>query len=411
MRIGDFAAQSGVTADTLRHYMDLGLLVVEKRGGQYDFDDRAAGDLERVLSLKNMGFSLAEIKQILFFERLGKMTDYQKDVYYQGLFSARKNLIERDLEQKQRELEALTEAEEALKRSCMELSKTPRQVVGVPLEALEILMCLRCGEGISLREGEVQGGKIMSGCLACSGACGFEIRVAGGILYSGSSIEATEDHLQLDQAFLETYLKSTDPSFLDRVYEGLHWIEKRTDFKGYHRALELGSGHGFYLRTIYDQLTESLLYVAVDYDPSRHHFLKTMLEAAARPGKILLLCAPFEALPLKPDSFDCLLDFTGTSNYSFDHSDFLLSRIHPLVKAQAKLYGSFIVFDRFGVKTRIPEPMRANFTEAALRNRIEHLGFRLTQTYTTQSVNQGGVYEDYFNDDEVVRTFICIGER
>lgn len=40
MRIGKLAEKNKLSIDAIRHYIDLALLVPEKRGGHYFFDDR-----------------------------------------------------------------------------------------------------------------------------------------------------------------------------------------------------------------------------------------------------------------------------------------------------------------------------------------------------------------------------------
>lgn len=430
MRIGEFSTRTGVTVDTLRHYMDLGLLVVQKRGGQYDFEERVQKDLERILQLKEMGFSLAEVKMIFQFERLGAMTDYQKDVYYRGLFSQRISAVRLDIEARQKALSALEEAERTLLTSSEAKGEALLHTVGLPLEALPLLACSRCGGNFSLSEGDVRDGKVIRGTLTCSAGCGETggLIVEEGIVYvpeiwaqQSSEFEARRKAIEAQghvskvgnsaADFLQTYLTSTDPAYLDRIYEGLSWVRARTDFSGRRAALELGSGHGFYLRTVYDKLPEPMIYIAVDHDPARHLFLKSILEGAAESRKIVLLCADFRALPLRADSFDVLMDFTGSSNYSFDNDGFLPAFVNPLIREDAKLFGSYIVFERFGMKTRIPAERRRWFTEAGVLEGLEALGYKLYETYRTQTVSQGGVFEDYFEADERVRTVVVVGER
>lgn len=67
-RIGEFSRIAGVTIDTLRHYDALGLLKPEKvdpfTGYRY-YSARQLQALNRILALKEVGFSLEEIARIL----------------------------------------------------------------------------------------------------------------------------------------------------------------------------------------------------------------------------------------------------------------------------------------------------------------------------------------------------------
>src|SRR5882672_10865761 len=68
LRIGDFARLGGVTVRALRHYEDEGLLApahVDEVTGyrSYQFEQLAA--LDRILALRDLGFSLADVGALL----------------------------------------------------------------------------------------------------------------------------------------------------------------------------------------------------------------------------------------------------------------------------------------------------------------------------------------------------------
>jgi len=97
VRIGKFGETNKLSIDTIRHYMDLGLILPEKKGGHYFFDERCQSDLELVLNFKGMGFSLNEIKNLFFYKNFGEFTDYEKDAYYQSLFMEKHKEIEQEI--------------------------------------------------------------------------------------------------------------------------------------------------------------------------------------------------------------------------------------------------------------------------------------------------------------------------
>ena len=66
MTIGELAERTGVPASALRYYDELGLVRPERReGGQRRYDTTAIRQVGAVLLLRDLGFTLAEVAQLL----------------------------------------------------------------------------------------------------------------------------------------------------------------------------------------------------------------------------------------------------------------------------------------------------------------------------------------------------------
>ena len=65
MRIGQVSEKYGISVDNLYYYIQYGLLVPPRPKSQYVFDEKTLKDLELVLELKGLDFSLNEIHKIL----------------------------------------------------------------------------------------------------------------------------------------------------------------------------------------------------------------------------------------------------------------------------------------------------------------------------------------------------------
>jgi len=68
IRIGDFARLSGVSVETLRHYDEVGLLIparVDDFTGYRYYAPEQLARLNRILALKDLGFSLRQVEEVL----------------------------------------------------------------------------------------------------------------------------------------------------------------------------------------------------------------------------------------------------------------------------------------------------------------------------------------------------------
>ncbi|MDP8931054.1 MAG: heavy metal-responsive transcriptional regulator [Actinomycetota bacterium] len=74
MRIGEFAAQAGISAKAIRYYEQIGVLAPPARtpSGYRDYDRSALGRLAFVRAAQAVGLTLGEIRQIIAFRDRGQ---------------------------------------------------------------------------------------------------------------------------------------------------------------------------------------------------------------------------------------------------------------------------------------------------------------------------------------------------
>ena len=77
MRIGEVSRRYHISVDNLYYYINYGLLVPPKPRSQYVFDETVLQDLEWILELKELDFTLREI-QILPAGNQPKTGNYPK---------------------------------------------------------------------------------------------------------------------------------------------------------------------------------------------------------------------------------------------------------------------------------------------------------------------------------------------
>ena len=80
-KIGQLAEAAGLTIRTIRYYDEMGLLKSSERtsGGQRIYSDADLVYIKRIMELKNLSFSLEEIKRIIL------LSDEDKSVFCERL--------------------------------------------------------------------------------------------------------------------------------------------------------------------------------------------------------------------------------------------------------------------------------------------------------------------------------------
>lgn len=90
MKIGSFAKKFGVSIDTVRYYIDLGLLIPDKEKTQYQMNQMCLEDMAFIHQLKQVRFSLKEIHKILSLKRLTNSNDNEDASYFTNLLLEKK---------------------------------------------------------------------------------------------------------------------------------------------------------------------------------------------------------------------------------------------------------------------------------------------------------------------------------
>ncbi|MGN4627714.1 MerR family transcriptional regulator [Bacillus cereus group sp. MYBK29-1] len=405
MKIGKFGEVNNISIDTIRHYMDLSLIIPEKKGGHYFFDEYCQTDLELIIHYKDLGFSLNEIKELFFYKNLAKSMNYEKDTFYQSLFKLKYDKM-------QQEIELLENKRDKLKEVLQDLlltNETSNSIMGIDLSVLHLLTCSKCSKKLILQDGIITNNQIIEGKLICN--CGEEYMITSRIITAGELFKANE-RTSLEDT-ISNYIHETDNAYLENMLKEGEWAKKKLIHLDLNNKLilDIGSGLGFFLRSIYEELPEDCLYIAVDRDFNKLLFLKDVLARKNPRRNILFICADFLNIPIQNRSVDIVIDHSGTSNYSFEHADFLLHELNPLFKSNCYLLSLFILFKNFSLNSQITNNFRANFTLSKIKKELQNLQFQSIDESTSNYLKRGGKYEDFFVQGEEIYTYSFFGKR
>ncbi len=409
MKISEFAARFGVKNDTVRYYMDLNLIIPVKKGGHYHFDEKCVEDMQEVLKLKKMEFSLQEIKDIFNFKRIGKLTSYQQLNYYQGLYRQKIREIEEKIDE-------LIKAKEELEEKIAELLSDQNQMttIGIDLSVLKLFSCPECNHELLLSAEKVEANQVIEGSLHCD--CGKSLHIKNGILYAGDPDSYAEQGDNRYQNHIEDYIKTTNPDFIDESYQSLDWMQRQLGFETLSGKviMEPGSGYGFFLRQIYENLPADSVYICIDNNPQLNKYLKQMLEMTSKRAKIIFITGDLPELPLKDHVIDLLFDFTGTSCFAFENRGFLTELLKNYLKEQATLLATFIIYQKFGPNNIVPEPFRKNFTYKNIKEELININFKIENEFKSESQTiqkSMGKYESFAQPGDQIYSYQILAKR
>ncbi|ADK05271.1 TPA: methyltransferase domain-containing protein [Bacillus anthracis] len=405
MKIGKFGEVNNLSIDTIRHYMDLSLIIPEKKGAHYFFDEYCQTDLELIIHYKDLGFSLNEIKELFFYKNLAKSMNYEKDTFYQSLFKLKYDKMEQEIELLEKKRDKL----KGVLHDLLLTNETSNTIIGIDLSVLHLLTCSKCSKKLILQDGIINNNQIIEGKLICN--CGEEYIITSGIISAGKLFKANERTLLEDT--ISNYIHETDNAYLENMLKEGEWAKKKLIHLDLNNKLilDIGSGLGFFLRSIYEGLPEDCLYIAVDRDFNKLLFLKDVLARKNPRRNILFICADFLNIPIQNRSVDIVIDHSGTSNYSFEHADFLLHELNPLFKSNCYLLSLFILFKNFSLNSQITNNFRANFTLSKIKKELQNLQFQSIDESTSNYLKRGGKYEDFFVQGEEIYTYSFFGKR
>ena len=216
IRIGEFSKKHKVTQHTVRHYLDMGLLTTKKTGGQYVFSDKDNKDMEEILKLKQLGFNLNEILNLLTYLRL---TGIETEEYKIMIFSMLKN--------KKEEIEEISKKYEKMRSDIVEtikgFEKKSREIniLGFPVTYLGIIKCPDCKSKLNIKDGIIDNSMLIEGKVICK--CEYHAIIRNGIFIEEKTVRKRVLNGN-PWPTKDDYLKVVSSNFINFMYSGMNKV-------------------------------------------------------------------------------------------------------------------------------------------------------------------------------------------
>lgn len=345
MKRNEFAKKHKLTYDTIRHYIDMELLIPKLHGSHYYFGDKDNKDIETIQQLKQLDFTLSEIQRFLTIQRI---IDNNSKEFIQLLLP----LYEEKLEEIDIILEKYNTIESTLKNTISNLKaesikvKESENKFGFPMSFLALMACPRCDNSFNFSNGKIEHNSITDATLLCD--CGYHALIQDGIyidtqhpkqkklLQSGAEIPSTDEYLQV-----------VSPKYVNFQHSAMSYAVEL--IKKYNNkpqsVLELNFCIGAFLTKYNNDLHCDTTYILVDYDLERIKDLRRKLALKTNHEKFVFICSDIDLLPIKKASLDVIVDDWMPKCYVPSNKQSITEDILPFLKDNGFLVGFYHYID------------------------------------------------------------------
>lgn len=341
MKIGEFARRFSTNINTIRYYVNNGLLVPETRNKQYRFNEQTIEDMKLIIRLKQFRFSIGQIHEILSLTRVSNLTAHDDILDYAAILEEKKVFLNTELNTLQLSIKELENYIENIRKLCDTHTARVRKT-GVPLEALQFLCCPHCESTLNFSDTSIENGQIINANVAC--ACGYKASIVNGIFITEGRQISEYDFPDLDRKFYKD-LPASWMTLFQRSYNWVYNKMRTVDLKG-KVVLENHINCYFFLYTVLAKLDPGAIYIVSDKYPEVVTLYKELIENQNLGLKILFLADSTFHYPLRRGCVDLYIDYCAMNEYSiFDTKTDLLDIVHPFCKHDADILGTYFYFD------------------------------------------------------------------
>ncbi|GIN97323.1 methyltransferase [Siminovitchia terrae] len=408
MKIGEFSRKFNVTIDTVRHYIEMGLLIPTKEGAHYFFDSTCIADMELIVKLKRLQFTLQEIHKVLSLKRVTHFVDIQEIDYYLKVLIEKKQDLLKEKEKINRSLQLLDEKIESVHKINVRTAET-----GVPLLFLSMFYCPHCQEALHATDAFIKDQYVLKGSLRCT--CGYEAAIKDGIIVTPNlSTLPQNEHYIYDQQMIE----EVTPSFISLLEKGNQWIYKKMLRNDYSNKVILETNVETYVfppKLLYS-LSPSALYVFCGNKVEMLRKLKRKIEHFNPKLNVLYIVNSQLDLPFKHQSIDVVIDVLSFNDFSLFNDYLPLEKLSPYFKRETAIFGYSIFYEKNAQSNKrlwelYPNGHIQNIQSSFLGSNLTSGSFKLKESELLGYTENPGEYIDYHYKNEKLYCMAYAGAR
>lgn len=334
MKISEFSSRFNMSPETVRYYVNEGLLVPHSRNNRYDFTENDITDMEYILKLMSFHFPLHEVRRILVLKRLSNFNSSEELDDYINILKKQKKTLLREQENLRKTLKSM---EQEIAGAFRKKNEDENTVTGVPFQAIPYLACPKCQGKLSMVNCNIEEQEIIEGKLVC--ACGYHADIRRGIIVGEIGEVSPYDGMDVERYCY----RMMSPDLLSLVEKSYYWIRDRLtgEMLSGKVVFEDCINNYCFLYTNLPFLDPGALYIISDKYEEVVFMYKKLIEKLGIKRNILYVAAGMHHLPLRHKCVDYYLDFDSANEYAILYNSFSIDQVEEYLADSAEYIGVF----------------------------------------------------------------------
>ncbi|MFC7394051.1 MerR family transcriptional regulator [Scopulibacillus cellulosilyticus] len=407
MKIGAFAKLYQVTTDTVRYYIDLGLLIPDKKNTQYQMNQSCVDDMAFIIKLKKFHFSLQEIQQILSYKRITNFSDHEDIDYLNNLLINKKNQLTKKKEDISKAIQLIEKAVQTSSPSSKEEDFT-----GIPLSYVNLLYCPKCRIPLEIKDVTIKNVYIQTGSLTCT--CGYEATIEEGIIITANLYEKSP---YPSYFYDKETIKEINPKMINLYEKSNFWFQKvlqNIDLKN-KLIVETNVDAFVSLPKFIDVLETSAFYVFSGYSLAMLKKIRKRIDRMNPKLNVLYILNSDLNLPLKPQSIDVFIDSLTITDFSILNPRFPIHVLKNYFHSRSTIVGGYAYYDSSAkslknISALYPNSHESRLYPKYLEENLSVNGFQMTQSENIGHCTDPGSFFDYHVKDEKLHMLMYLAD-
>ncbi|MEA4922928.1 MAG: MerR family transcriptional regulator [Eubacteriaceae bacterium] len=426
MRIGTFAKKYSLHVSTVRYYVKLGLIIPKKDGAQYDFSKKNGYEMDTVLKLRDMGFTLQEMYTYINTLRVFASEDQNLYKHIVPLLDSKKAALTNELSTIHSYIHTIDSRLEDIQAENKIENKQIRR--GIPTEFLGIMACPVCGSPLYLENSSIMQNQILSATCSCT--CGYEGIIENGIFYTDR-----DNDLDSDPVFQEDYFGepdengSSDMAFFEILKDGNSeylTVQHKVREWMYDAALEHAAEKRvflfpdiaalfLYLYSDAKFLKDSLI-IVMGLSKKSMELIQNHLFTLKNHLNIVFVVSPDHKLPVRRNSIDIMIDYLGSFSCAFYTPQLLYPAVDAYFAEDSVIIGSM---DHYKPGARSNDLAKELYTHSAepfltlaqQKAILKDFDYSIIKDSSLEAPVDSAIFIDYHSPDDQRYSYVYLAER